>query len=195
MVERFAAEKAVLDPRYLAAKNNGFKERRRIRRECEEALSHSTEDDMKNIRMSKHIPWIDQLTNSAKPHFGLVCLRTAYDDDEAWEKYKEHILRTSKIGFSVLSDTDLVSKKWKIDFIGDDKERLDGASLEDMCKSGFPSIPPAWNGLLTCSDISTMRCHLPSPPPLPPGCVVTHFSSPTQAPSLTSNIQPVIPQR
>jgi len=138
MMRRFAAEKAVIDPRYATAKDNALRKQRRIDRERDEALSHLTEDDRDNIQTSTYIPWIAQLTASPKPHFGLVCFRTAYDDDEAWKKYKEHILRNSRVGFLAYQGTDLVSKKWKIDFIDDDRERLDGASLEDMCRSALP---------------------------------------------------------
>ncbi len=138
MMRRFAAEKAVIAPRYATAKHNALNEKRRFIRERDEALSHLTEDDRNNIRTSTYNPWVAQLTASPQPHFGFVCFRTAYDDDEAWRKYKEHILRTSSLGFLAKRGMDLVSKKWKIDFIDDDKEKWDGASLEDMCRSALP---------------------------------------------------------
>lgn len=137
MTKRFAAEKAAIGTGYATARDNARRVLRRLDRKRDEALSHLTGDDRHNILTSTHIPWIAQLTASPKSHFGLVCLRTAYDDDEAGEKYKEHIIRNSMVGFLAYHGTDFVSKKWKIDFIDDDRERLDGASLEDMCRSAI----------------------------------------------------------
>ncbi len=140
MTRRFVAEKAAIGPRYATARDNARRESQRISRERDEALSHLTGDDRQNILTSTHIPWIAQLTASPKPHFGLVCLRTAYDDDEAWEKYKEYIVRNSMVVFLVYYGSDFVSKEWKIDFIDDDRKRLDGASLEDMCRSAISTF-------------------------------------------------------
>ena len=136
-MRRFAAEKATIDPRYAIAKANARMQRRLINHEQGEALSHLTDDDRHNVQTSTHIPWVAQLMASPKPHFGLVCLRTAYDDDEAWKNYKEHIIRSSRSGFWLWDSAGRVSKKWKIEFIDDDRERLDGASLEDMCRSAL----------------------------------------------------------
>ena len=135
MMRRYTAENATIDPRYAVARDNAIKQQGRIDLERNEALSHLTDDDENNIRQSTHIPWVAQLMASPKPHFGLVCFRTAYDDDEAWKNYKEHILRSSRLGFWAWQGAERVSEKWKIEFIDDDRERLDGASLEDMCRS------------------------------------------------------------
>lgn len=70
---------------------------------------------------------------SEKPQWGLVCFRTTYGDEEAWEKYTQHLLRSSCIGMRAHSGTEFLRKKWHIQFIEDDKERLEGASLEDLC--------------------------------------------------------------
>ena len=139
-MRRFAAEKATIDPRYAIAKDNARMQGRRIAHERDEALSHLTDDDQENIQTSTYIPWVAQLMASPKPYFGLVCFRTAYDDDEAWKNYKEHIIRSSRLGFWQCKNTGRLCKKWKIDFIEDDRERLDGASLEDMCRSALPPI-------------------------------------------------------
>ena len=133
MMRRYAAKKATTDPRYAIARDNASKQQQRIKLERAEALSHLTDDDESNIRNSTHIPWVAKL--SQKPHFGLVCFRTAYDDDGAWKNYKEHILRSSRLGFWAWQGAERVSEKWKIDFIDDDIEWLDGASLGDMCRS------------------------------------------------------------
>lgn len=139
-MSRFAAKNATIDPRYAIAKDNAFEQQRRISLERNEALSHLTDDDRHNVQTSTHIPWVAQLMASPKPHFGLVCFRTAYDDDEAWKNYKEHILRSSQLGFWLWEKAARVSKKWKIEFIDDDRERLDGASLEDMCRSALTPL-------------------------------------------------------
>ena len=136
-MRRFAARKATIDPRYAIAKDNALKQQRLIDLERDEALSHLTDDDRHNVQTSTRIPWVAQLMASPKPHFGLVCFRTAYDDDEAWEKYKEHILRSSRLGFWLWDRAGRVSKKWKIEFVENDRERLDGACLEDMCRSAL----------------------------------------------------------
>ena len=140
MMRRYAAEKATIEPRYATAKNNARIQQRCISRERNEALSHLTDDDRHNVQKSTHIPWVAQLMASQKPHFGLVCFRTAYDDDEAWNKYKEHIVRSSQLGFWLWDSAARVSKKWKIEFIDDDRERLDGASLKDMCRSALTPL-------------------------------------------------------
>ena len=92
MMRRFAAEKAITGPRYAIAKDNAQKQQQRIDLERNEALSHLADGDESNIRNSTHMPWVTQLMASPKPHFDLVCFRTAYDDDEAWKDYREHIL-------------------------------------------------------------------------------------------------------
>lgn len=80
------------------------------------------------------IAWIAQLMASSKPHWGFVCFRTAYDSDEAWAKHKEHILCSSRVGLCAFLGTCSVIKKWRIHFVENDKERLNGANLEDLCK-------------------------------------------------------------
>lgn len=137
---RLAAQEAAKGPQYAIAERNARKAGYRIDDERNEAFSHLSDDDIENIRNSTYIPWIAQLTASSKPHWGLVCFRTAYDDEEAWTKYKAHILRSSHVGLWSYPGTDSADRKWKIDFVEDERERLDGASLEDLCKYAVSAL-------------------------------------------------------
>lgn len=63
-----------------------------------------------------------------------------------WIKYKEHLICSAHAGHWVYPGTGYVSEKFKIQFVDEDKERLDGASVEGLCKcaraSCDHSIPP-----------------------------------------------------
>lgn len=148
------AQKATTEFRYVTAKSNATKRGRRLRRERDEALSHLSDDDTWNIKQSTHIPWISQLTASSKPHWGLVCLRTAYNDEEAWNRYKEHLIRCSQTGLWAYPGTDFVGKKWKIHLVEKDRESLDGASLENLCRY-FHAKPPSSS--ISSSIVSGLR--------------------------------------
>lgn len=159
---------ATTDPKYAIARSNAEEEGLRIRPEREEALSHLTSDDKANIQQSTRIPWIAQLKASPKPHWGIICFRTAYDDDDAWTAYKEHLLHCSRAGLWVYPGTDYVGKKWKIEFVEDEKERLDGASVEDLCV--YACCPPTLYKLHANSPR-----YFNNPPPSSP--ITSHISS------------------
>lgn len=55
MMRRYDVKEAVTDSRYATAQNNARREKERIDREREEALSHLTGDDTDNIKnVDKH---------------------------------------------------------------------------------------------------------------------------------------------
>ncbi|MCJ1343613.1 hypothetical protein MMC31_001809 [Peltigera leucophlebia] len=134
------AQKAAKNRQYAIAESNARRESSRIQDEKHEALSDLSGDDKENISLTMRIPWIAQLRALSKPHWGLVCFRIAYDNDEAWVKYKDHIVSSSRSALLSYPRTCSVSRKWKINFIENDKETLDGASFEDLCKSAVLAL-------------------------------------------------------
>ena len=134
LIDSDAAYKVAFPGDYTAAEVNVRNVRRGLREAREEGLSHISRDDRSNINNSTHVPWISRLTESTKPHWGLVCFRTAFDDEDAWQRYKQYLIRWSSVGISARHGTDYVASKWKIEFIEDDRESLEGANVEQLCR-------------------------------------------------------------
>ena len=126
--------------RYRLASANAKNEIGRIFDEREEAREQLADEDRDNILRCEKIPWIAQLSTSGKPHWGFVCFRTGFENEELWTRYKEHILYSTKISLWEVLDSDYVSQIFKIDFVEDDQARLDDASIDDLRR--YSSHPP-----------------------------------------------------
>ena len=130
---RINAKTASADIEYVTARANAERERQRLNTESKEARSHLSADDRSNIGQTLRIPWIKDLSSRSKPHWGLVCFRTYYDDDEGWNEYKAHLNKSALIGLRDCRGAERVSKRWKIHYIEDDNT-LAGANLEQLCR-------------------------------------------------------------
>ena len=108
MMRRYAAEKAITDPRYAIAKDNALKQQRRIDLERDEALSYLTDDDESNIRNSTHTVGCS-ISSLPKTRLWSCVFQNC-----AWKIYREHILRSSRLGFWAWQRAERVSEKWKI---------------------------------------------------------------------------------
>ena len=108
MLSRRAAERVAKPSDYIKAEENAWKEVQRAGLEAREAFPCLSGDDRNKIRNSTYIPWIEELTASHKPHWGLVCFRTSYGDEEAWSKYREHLKHSTRIAFYGCTWTDFL---------------------------------------------------------------------------------------
>ena len=97
-------------------------------------LSPLSMKDQCNIQYSLFAGWVPTISARTEAHWGLVCFRTEFNDDAGWQRCKNFFLEATQLAFWLVPESADIAKKWKIQFVEDDKAVLAGSSVEALSR-------------------------------------------------------------
>lgn len=106
----------------------------RIKATRKAELKNFSQDDLRNITGCNKIPWVKALVKhlEQQPAWGFVCVRTAFGDDPAWEKFKEFFVHATESALVFPRNFPGIRARWKIQWIEDSS--VQDASVIDLCR-------------------------------------------------------------